>query len=121
MPDSFMAAAIKAVTYSSPPISLWFGTAPYESHPYDSWDPLSLRPSAVGWISPSHSTLSERDDKMSKHAVADLGQRAQTLEPTVENGGRKRTESAVGEFIQWAVGSYKLSFGRYRYHPLQSP
>lgn len=32
---------------------------------------------------------------MSKHAGADLGQRAQTLAAAVENGGRKRAESGV--------------------------
>lgn len=57
---------------------------------------------------------------MSKHAVADLGQRAQTLAPAVENGGRKRTESGVGEYIQRAAGSYKLCDGRYCYLLLQS-
>lgn len=62
---------------------------------------MALCQSALGCMPPSQSTLTARDDKrMSKHAGADLGQRAQTLEPTVENGGRKRTESAVGEFIQ---------------------
>lgn len=31
---------------------------------------------------------------MSKHAVADLGQRAQTLAPAVENGGEEAEEKA---------------------------
>ena len=63
--------------------------------------PISTQASLSLW-SPPHSQDSptpqhfdERDDKrMSKHAVADLGQRAQTLAPAVENGGEEAAQKA---------------------------
>lgn len=65
------------------------------------------------WLPPAPpSPLTERDDKrMSKHAVASLGQRAQTLALAVENGGEEAEQKAseLGESVQWAAGSYKPS------------
>ena len=95
---SFMAAAVKAVTCSSP---TRFGIAPYRSHPPS----LHKRLSASDLDSPLHppGPLTERDDKrMSKHAVASLGQRAQTLAPAVENGGEEAEQKAseLGESVQ---------------------
>lgn len=56
---------------------------------------------------------------MSKHAVADLGQRAQTLAPAVESGGEEAEQNR--EFVRRAAGSYKLSCGSYCYLVPQSP
>lgn len=93
MHGSFTAAAAKAVTYSSP---TGFGAASYKSYPWLS-APRSLheRLSASDFAPPPPSALTERDDKrMSKHAVAGLGQRAQTLAPAVENGGEEAEQKA---------------------------
>lgn len=57
--------------------------------------------------------------RMSKHAVADLGQRAQTLAPAVESGGEEAEQN--GEFAQRATGSHRLSSGSYWYLVPQSP
>lgn len=56
---------------------------------------------------------------MSKQAVADLGQRAQTLAPAVESGGEEAEQK--GEPVHRAAGSYKLSCGSYCYLVPQSP
>lgn len=123
MHGHFMAAAGTAVTYSSPTYT--YDLAPHHTR----ISPVTLGTPILTQVPLIHSApphpcpaLQRRDDKkMSKHAAADLGQRAQTLAPAVESGGRTRTESGVGESIQRAAGSSEPCHGSYWHLRPRSP